>query len=237
MTAPIELIGVSQRFGPVDALSDVTASIGAGTVTIVQGPTGSGKTTLLELIHGSTKPTTGACIVAGVDVGRLRARHLPRYRSRVALVPQHHRLLDDRSGAANVTFGLRAHGWGWRAATRRTDELLAVLDLGDIAGRRPSTMSGGERQQISLARAIATDPLVLLADEPTGNLDPDATGRVMRLLDLIAERGTTVVMSTHDVLIRDSSRPTIALDNGRLVTGSGRGVLAPPTKAAREMTA
>jgi ABC-type ATPase involved in cell division len=212
----IRMSNLSKRYGRTAALVNVTGTIDQGVVTVLAGPTGSGKTTLLNILHGSLIPDRGIAQVGGVDVAALGPRHLARYRRTCAFIPQHSRLLDDRTVAGNLTFSLRAQGWGWRAARRRTAEMLDLVGMEEFGWRRPHQLSGGERQRVALARALASMPSVLLADEPTANLDPETALAALDLLDHLAAQGCTVVMASHDPLVLASGRPVLRLSRGRV---------------------
>jgi cell division transport system ATP-binding protein len=204
-----------KRFGSVTALSDVSACIEPRQVTLLAGPTGAGKSTLLDILHGAIRPDRGSVHVFGVDVSALGPTQLGRYRRRVALIPQAHQLLDERTAESNIHFALRAQGWAWGASRRRAAEMLDVVGMTHLRRRFPDELSGGERQRLAIARALAGVPSVLLADEPTANLDPDTTVAVMQLLDHVAASGCTVVMSTHDPLLLNEGRPTLRIRQGR----------------------
>jgi cell division transport system ATP-binding protein len=204
-----------KRYGSVTALADIHAEIYPNEVTLLAGPTGAGKSTLLQVLHGAIRPDRGAVHVFGVDVSALGPAQLGHYRRRCALIRQGHQLLDERSVEANIRFALRAQGWGWSDTRRRASEMLDVVGMTHLRRRMPYELSGGERQRLAIARALAGMPSVLLADEPTANLDPDTTDAVMDLLDHVATAGCTVVMSTHDPLLLNEGRPTLHLRHGR----------------------
>jgi cell division transport system ATP-binding protein len=209
---------LAKRYDDRFALDDVTFDIAQGELAFLVGASGSGKTTLLRSIHAAIRPDGGALRVAGIDVRSIKERDLPRYRRLVSIAPQDHRLLRDRTVAENLRFTLGALGWRDRPARRRVDDLLTLIRLPEHGERYPHQLSGGERQRVVIARAIAGGPKVLLCDEPTGNLDPGTSAGIVRLLESVAELGTTVVMSTHDAGIVDSARRrVIELSGGRLV--------------------
>lgn len=229
----IGVSGLSKRYGDVNALDDVSFEVLPGELAFVIGASGSGKTTLLRLLHGDLRADGGSIHIDGVDVTRLRRRTLPRYRRLVSIVPQDHRLLSGRTVADNLAFSLGVLGWRRRPAQRRIDDVLLMVGLDGYRDRLPHELSGGERQRVVIARAIAGYPLVLLCDEPTGNLDPDTSDGIVRLLEYVAAGGTTVVMSTHDAGVVDAARRRVLeLEHGRLVradaTGGYRSVARPP---------
>lgn len=218
---------VGKTYGDTRALDGVDFTVDQGEFTFLVGPSGSGKTTVLRLLTRELLPDSGTVRIAGADLSRLPPSKIPALRRMVASVPQDHRLLANRTVRENLAFSLSVLGWRRRAALERIDDLLGLVGLPDHGSRYPHELSGGERQRIAIARAVAGGPVVLLADEPTGNLDPVTSVGIVRLLDAIADAGTTVVMSTHDHSVVDAMRRrVIALEHGRVVRHA-RGGYAP----------
>ncbi|MGI9628530.1 MAG: cell division ATP-binding protein FtsE [Longimicrobiales bacterium] len=205
------------------ALEDVSLDIGKGEFVFLTGHSGSGKTTALKLIHLSERPSDGEIRVAGFSSLRTSARDIWKVRRRVGLVFQDFRLLPGRTAMENVAFALEVTGESPKAIIPKAQRLLAHVGLVSKSGGRPvEQLSGGERQRVAVARALATEPLVLLADEPTGNLDDRATRGVMDLFSEINALGMSVVMATHDLELvrRYPSARVLELDQGRLVYDS-----------------
>ena len=207
------------------ALSGVTTEIGDGEFVFLVGPSGSGKSTFLRLVLRESRPTTGTVTVNGRDVGRLRSWRIPKLRRGIGTVFQDFRLLPGKTVAENVAFALQVIGRPGREIRVRVPETLERVGLADKADRLPDELSGGEQQRAALARAVVNRPSILLADEPTGNLDPATSVGIMKLLDQINKDGTTVLMATHDSTIVDQMRRrVIELSDGRLVRDQAQGV-------------
>ena len=206
----------------VQALSDVSLTLDPGDFAFVVGPTGHGKSTLLKLLYAAEFPTRGQALVSGEDIARLSSRRIARLRRRVGVVFQDFRLLAQRTAWENVAFALHAIGVPYRAALRRVARALDEVGLLDKADRFPPQLSAGEQQRLALARVLGLDPAVILADEPTGNLDPRSSDQVIRLLEKINDRGTTVIVATHDpAIVSRLRRRVIALREGRIVSDEG----------------
>jgi cell division transport system ATP-binding protein len=191
-------------------------------MVFLTGPSGAGKTTLLRLLYGAERPDGGQIIVNGRNIARLQHRHLPLLRRSLGLVFQDFRLLPERTAFDNIAFALRAVGAPAREVRERVTQLLEQVALSHRRGTLARRLSGGEQQRIVIARALINAPDLVLADEPTGNLDPDMTWDIMRLFQDIHQRGTTVVIATHDrALVQDEvSRAgcrVLTLRDGRLV--------------------
>ena len=207
------------------ALSGVTTEIGDGEFVFLVGPSGSGKSTFLRLVLREARPTSGTVTVNGRDVGRLRSWRIPKLRRGIGTVFQDFRLLPGKTVAENVAFALQVIGRPGREIRVRVPETLERVGLADKADRLPDELSGGEQQRAALARAVVNRPSILLADEPTGNLDPATSVGIMKLLDQINKDGTTVLMATHDSTIVDQMRRrVIELSDGRLVRDQAQGV-------------
>ncbi|HEX4804793.1 MAG TPA: ABC transporter ATP-binding protein [Conexibacter sp.] len=204
---------------PVRAVDDVSLTIGPGELVALYGPSGSGKTTLLKLIAGVLAPDAGEVLVAGRDVARLSSREAARYRLRdVGFVLQTFHMIAGLSAIDNASLKLVGTGLSVREAQQRVTPLLERLGLDERADQRMATLSMGERQRVAIAKALATDPALLLADEPTGNLDTRRGADVLALLrELCRERGTAVLLVTHDPQAVAVADRALALRDGRLV--------------------
>jgi len=226
----VQFSGVSKTYANgIEALRDVSLEIGTGDFVFIVGPTGTGKSTLMKLIYREETPTRGTVSVEGRDVTRMPARDIPFLRRRVGVVFQDFRLLPRKTAWENVAFALEVTGAQPPHAGRRVTELLEIVGLAARADARPGELSAGEQQRVSIARALVHRPRLLLADEPTGNLDPDTSWDIMQLLAQINGGGTTVVVTTHDQTIVDRlRRRVIAIDRGAVVRDEAEGVYAGP---------
>lgn len=203
---------------------DLSFNIQKGEFVILTGPSGAGKTTLMRLLSFEDQPTTGELVLEGRVNGRLKKRELPYLRRRIGLVFQDFRLLPDRNAYENVAFVLRATGARHKGLHRRVVRSLAAVGLSGRGDAMPHELSGGEQQRIGLARAIVSDPFVVLADEPTGNLDEVNKLEVFRLLKRVSAAGTAVLIATHDLNVaREFRARTLILEAGRLVTDAPAG--------------
>jgi putative ABC transport system ATP-binding protein len=203
----------------VHALAGIDAEIEGGSFTVVMGPSGSGKSTLLHLIGGLDRPSGGQIIVGGRQVSELNENELALYRREVAgFVFQSFNLVASMTALENVAFPLRFVGMPRRERRLRALDLLQRVGLGDRVYHRPSELSGGQQQRVAIARALANDPAIILADEPTGNLDTTSSAEILRLLTDLHEAGRTVVVVTHDLRIRGFATDTIFLLDGSIVT-------------------
>ena len=200
------------------ALSHVSLQVQKGEFAFVVGPTGSGKSTLLKLLYHEEIPASGKVVVSGREVASLRPRDVPFLRRRMGIVFQDFGLLPNKTVFENVAFALRVIGAGRREVRRKVPEALRMVDLIHRCDAFPNQLSGGEQQRVAIARAVVNTPPLLLADEPTGNLDPETSmGIVESLLKINEEAGTTIVVATHDTAIVDRARKrVIALDGGCL---------------------
>ena len=207
------------------ALDKVSAEIGKGEFVFLIGPSGSGKSTFLRLMVREEKPDSGTLTINGADVAKLSNRQVPKHRQKIGYVFQDFRLLPKKNVFDNVAFALQVIGKSRDKIEKAVPETLEMVGLEGKANRMPHELSGGEQQRVAVARAFVNRPLILLADEPTGNLDPDTSGEIMLLLDRINRMGTTVVMSTHDNDTVDAMRRRVLeLDNGKLVRDDATGV-------------
>ncbi|WP_327150047.1 cell division ATP-binding protein FtsE [Nocardia sp. NBC_01329] len=206
------------------ALENITVHIDKGEFVFLIGPSGSGKSTFMRLLLKEETPTDGEITVADFRVDRLPGRRVPRLRQRIGCVFQDFRLLQQRTVAQNVAFALEVIGKRRQFIDRTVPEVLELVGLGSKGDRLPTELSGGEQQRVAIARAFVNRPLVLLADEPTGNLDPETSYEIMLLLEHINRMGTTVLMATHDPLIVDGMRRRVVeLYEGHLVRDQAMG--------------
>jgi cell division transport system ATP-binding protein len=207
------------------ALHDMSVEVEKGEFVFLVGPSGSGKSTFLRLVLKEDRPTSGRIRVAGKDLHRLSNWKVPQLRRRIGTVFQDFRLLPNKTLFENVAFALQVIGKSRRQINRDVPAVLDLVGLDGKEDRLPDQLSGGEQQRVAIARAFVNRPLILLADEPTGNLDPATSVGIMKLLDRINRTGTTVVMATHDQSIVDQMRKRVVeLDGGRLVRDQSRGV-------------
>ena len=207
------------------ALDDVSIEVAKGEFVFLVGTSGSGKSTFLRLALREDVPTRGSVIVNGKDIAKLPARKVPELRRGIGCVFQDFRLLTNKSVGENVAFALQVIGKPVHAIAHTVPEVLDLVGLSGKERRFPNELSGGEQQRVAIARAFVNRPLVLLADEPTGNLDPDTSQGIMSLLERINRTGTTVVMATHDNNIVDAMRRrVIELEFGKIIRDQSRGV-------------
>jgi cell division transport system ATP-binding protein len=211
--------------GEVVALRDISLEIAKGEFVFLVGPSGSGKSTFLKLLLRDEVASSGRVLVAGRDIGRLGSWKIPQLRRNIGCVFQDFKLLPNKTIYENVAFALEVIGRPKHIIRTQVPQILDLVGLTKKADNFPTELSGGEQQRVSIARAFVNRPLILLADEPTGNLDPATTVGIMRLLDRINRTGTTVVMATHDQRIVDAMRRRVLeLDHGSLVRDQARGV-------------
>lgn len=217
---------VSMRYAKNDppALDEVSIEIGRGEFVFVVGASGSGKSTLLRLIIHEHGATSGSVLVAGHDLGALPNRKIPRLRRQIGTVFQDFRLLAGKTVTQNVAYPLQVHGTRRRTIRRLVPETLELVGLKGKGKRLPHELSGGEQQRVAIARAMVLKPPILLADEPTGNLDPTISADIVRILDRINRSGTTVVVATHDTTIVNAFRKRVVqLRDGRVVRDQAEG--------------
>ncbi|HPE11307.1 MAG: cell division ATP-binding protein FtsE [Actinobacteria bacterium] len=218
---------VSKRYDKRNrpALQDINVTVKPGEFVFLVGPSGSGKSTFMRLILREEKATAGKVVVAGRNVGSLSRWKVPQLRRGMGAVFQDFRLLSNKTVYQNVAFTLQVLGRKNAQIERAVPEVLDLVGLADKSARYPHQLSGGEQQRVAIARAFVNRPPLLLADEPTGNLDPATSVGIMKLLDRINRVGTTVIMATHDAAIVDQMRKrVIELDQGQLMRDEARGV-------------
>ena len=221
----LENVTKSYKGGGPAALADVDVEIDKGQFVFLVGASGSGKSTFLKLLLREELATSGHVHVAGKDLTKLSSWKVPALRRSIGCVFQDFRLLPNKTVSQNVAFALEVIGKPRHLVATVVPEVLELVGLAGKGGRMPDELSGGEQQRVAIARAFANRPTILLADEPTGNLDPGTSVGIMRLLDRINRTGTTVVMATHDAAIVDSMRRRVVeLDGGRVIRDQTRGV-------------
>jgi cell division transport system ATP-binding protein len=210
-------VGMTYPNGKV-ALTDVNVMIPAGDFVFLVGPSGAGKSTFIRLLIREQLPTAGRVVVAGRDLSRMRRREIPRLRRRIGIVFQDFRLLPAKTVFENVAFALEVTGSSRTDIRRRVPQLLNLVGLHEHDEHLPTQLSGGEQQRVAIARALVHDPAMLIADEPTGNLDPVTSWEIIQLLIQINELGTTVLMATHNQeIVNAMRRRVLALEHGTLV--------------------
>ncbi len=222
----LRLKGVSKRYkNGVNALHAVDLEIGSGEFVYIIGPTGSGKSTLIKLLNGEEIPTAGEVRVGEFNVGKLRHSKVPLYRRHIGVVFQDFKLLESKTVFENVAFALEVVNKPAEQVRRRVREVLRLVDLSEKANAYPNQLSGGQQQRVAIARAIANEPMLLIADEPTGNLDPDKSKEIIDLLERInEEEETTILMVTHDInIVNRFKKRTIALEAGHVVADMNSG--------------
>jgi cell division transport system ATP-binding protein len=201
------------------ALVNLSLEIKKGDFLFITGPSGSGKSTLLKLLYGEERPNQGQVIVDSAPVHKLRGDRLALLRRRLGIVFQDYKLLPRRTVAENIGFVLQAQGFTNAEISRRLPSALKMVGLQHKATCFPAELSGGEQQRVSIARAIVSTPPILLADEPTGNLDPDNSRQILAILHKLNQAGMTIVITSHDeALIRAANRPMVQIRNGHLIT-------------------
>jgi cell division transport system ATP-binding protein len=222
----IKTINVDKIYrGSVHALRDVSIDISKGEFVFLVGPSGSGKSTFIRLMLREETPSSGEIYVAGKNIGQLASWKVPMLRRNIGCVFQDFKLLPNKTVLENVAFALQVIGRSREVIAKQVPEILDLVGLGTKAHHLPDELSGGEQQRVSIARAFVNRPQILLADEPTGNLDPATSVDIMKLLDRINRTGTTVLMATHDHAIVDAMRRrVIELEGGVVVRDQERGV-------------
>jgi len=221
----IRLQNVTKDYGGRPALVNVNLHIALGEFAFLVGPSGAGKSTLMRLLYREETPTSGSVFVGGVNLNRLHKRQVPLLRRRLGTIFQDYKLLPRQTVFNNVAYILRALGVDEKEVAKRVQSALSVVSLEHKADAYPDELSGGEQQRVGIARAIVNGPPVLLADEPTGNLDPATSLEIVQLLERIAERGTTVFISTHDTnIVNALRRRVIYLKGGEIVSDVDSGV-------------
>ena len=222
----IEFNNVSKIYNNnVKALSNVSVKIYSGDFVFLVGPSGSGKSTFIKMLLKEIEPTMGSITVADKDLSEIKRNQIPYYRRKIGMVFQDFRLIPTLNVYENVAFAMRVVEASQKEIRKRVPMVLSLVGLSHKYKMFPNELSGGEQQRVSLARAIVNNPSVLIADEPTGNLDPDTANEIMELLDDINKSGTTIVMATHAKDIVDSMKKrVIAIEKGTIVRDDRRGM-------------
>lgn len=214
----IQIYNVSKSFGTNIALTEIALKIHKGDFVFITGPSGAGKTTLLRLIFGSERPTSGQILINGINLTRIKRHSLDLLRRKIGFVFQDFKLLNNRTVFQNVALALEVTGERPTTIRKKTNQALKAVGLKEKEKFFPLQLSGGEQQRVAIARAIINDPLILIADEPTGNLDPAITRDIMVLFRSFNLRGTTLVIATHSrELLEDTDLKIVELKDGRIV--------------------
>jgi cell division transport system ATP-binding protein len=209
---------VSKHYNNQTALRKITFSVEKGEMVFITGPSGSGKTTLLKLIYRAEKADDGSISVAGWEIEKLKESSIPLLRRNIGVVFQDFRLLNNRNIFENIALPLRIRGMNDRDLKACVFDSLKIVNLRHRSDSYPETLSGGEQQRVAIARAIASEPSIILADEPTGNVDPDTSTGIIRTFKDINARGATILIATHNrELFRQTGKRVLRLDNGDLV--------------------
>ena len=221
----IVLEHVSKTYpGNVQALKEINLNIKKGEFVFVVGPSGSGKTTLFKLLFKELDPTSGSIYINKKNLKKLRHKNVPKFRRGIGVVFQDFRLLKDRNVYENIAFAQQVVGVPNRKIRKNVMTMLELVGLSDKVKSKPSELSGGEQQRVALARALINNPPLLLADEPTGNLDPVNSWEIMKLLDAINKRGTTVVVVTHNKeIVERMQKRVVTLHEGSIVSDERKG--------------
>ena len=215
----IELKDVTKEYSKgISALNGINLKIEQGEFVFIVGDSGSGKSTLIKLIMKELEPTSGTIVVNGHNLGRMRHRKVPMYRRNIGVVFQDFRLLDNKTVLENVAYAMRVIGASNRQIRRRVPDVLGRVGLSSKAKFLPNQLSGGEQQRVAIARALANNPNLIIADEPTGNLDPETSREIMSYLEEINKSGTTIIVATHDKEIVNSMHKRVVEVVGGLIT-------------------
>lgn len=222
----IKFINVTKQYAENSvALSNINLTIDKGEFLFLVGPSGAGKSTFIKLLLKEIEPTFGKIIIDGTNITKLSQRNTPVLRRKLGVVFQNFRLLEDKTVYENVAFAMEVINASPREIRRQVPKILGLVGISDKAKFFPNQLSGGEQQRVSIARAIVNNPSLLIADEPTGNLDPETAWEIMRLLRQINRRGTTVLMATHAKDIVDVMKlRVVAIENGNIVRDDMKGV-------------
>ena len=214
----IHFQNVTKDYDNQTAIRDISFSVDKGEMIFLTGPSGSGKSTLMKLIYLAEKPDNGNITIAGWETSHLKESSIPSVRRNIGIVFQDFRLLENRTAFENVALALRIRGIGDKETKTRVYDALKTVNLRHKSDSYPKTLSGGEQQRVVIARAIVSEPSILLADEPTGNLDPDTAAGVARIFKDIHAKGTTILIATHNrELYRNTGKRVLRLDSGNLV--------------------
>jgi len=214
----IQLFKICKSYGTNKALDDINLRMRKGEFVFITGPSGAGKTTILRIIFGTTRPTSGQVLIDGINLSRISRLKLDLLRRKIGFVFQDFKLLNSKTIFQNVALALEVTGERPAITRKKTHQAIKAVGLSGKEQAFPLELSGGEQQRVAIARAIINEPMLLIADEPTGNLDPDITKEIMVLFRSVNMRGTTMVIATHNrELLRDTGQRIIALDKGRVI--------------------
>lgn len=221
----IQLTNISKQYdNGIVAVNDITLRIEQGEFVYIVGPSGSGKSTFMKLLNLEVKATSGSLTVDKFKLDRIKKRELPMLRREVGVVFQDFKLLPNLTSFENIAYALEVTGASGKEIKKRVNEVLHLIGLSHKIHQYPDELSGGEQQRIAIARAIANKPRILVADEPTGNLDPDTAMEIMEILEDINRTGTTVIMGTHnDYLVNQRKHRVLRLERGRLISDLYKG--------------
>ena len=217
---------VTKNYGKSNkpALNRASIHVGAGEFVIIVGTSGAGKSTLLKLLTREAKPSSGKIVVGGIDYDNLKDKHIPLLRRKIGVVFQDFKLLPNRTVFENVAFALEIAGMTNREIKSTVPKVIELVGLKGKEKQFPHQLSGGERQRVAIARAVVRQPKILIADEPTGNLDPKHSWDIVRLLEKINKYGTTVILTTHNVeIVNKLKRRVITIDHGKITSDQARG--------------
>lgn len=217
---------VTKNYGKSNkpALNRASIHVGAGEFVIIVGTSGAGKSTLLKLLTREEKPSSGKIVVGGIDYDNLKDKHIPLLRRKIGVVFQDFKLLPNRTVFENVAFALEIAGMTNREIKATVPKVVELVGLKGKEKHFPHQLSGGERQRVAIARAVVRQPKILIADEPTGNLDPKHSWDIVRLLEKINKYGTTVILTTHNVeIVNKLKRRVITIDHGKITSDQARG--------------
>ena len=217
---------VTKNYGKSNkpALNRASIHVGAGEFVIIVGTSGAGKSTLLKLLTREEKPSSGKIVVGGIDYDNLRDKHIPLLRRKIGVVFQDFKLLPNRTVFENIAFALEIAGMTNREIRATVPKVIELVGLKGKEKQFPHQLSGGERQRVAIARAVVRQPKILIADEPTGNLDPKHSWDIVRLLEKINKYGTTVILTTHNVeIVNRLKRRVITIDHGKITSDQARG--------------
>ena len=222
----LEMIDVSKIYpGGSVALQDINVRIEQGEFVFIVGPSGAGKSTFFKMLFREVLPSSGKVIVNGHDLVKMTDKEIPYFRRQLGIVFQDYRLLPDRTVYDNVAFAMQVIETPYRKIKRRVNDVLDLVGLRKRAHAYPTELSGGEQQRIAIARAIVNDPILLIADEPTGNLDPEPSWEIMDIFREVNKSGTTIVMATHDrEIVDEMEKRVIAIEHGHIVRDDAKGV-------------
>lgn len=221
----IEMKNVMKKYpNGTTAVRDITVNVNQGEFVYVVGPSGAGKSTFIKLMYREEKATNGAITVCGFNLMKIKNKNVPLLRREIGIVFQDYKLLSKKTVYENVAYAMQVIGKKPREIKKRVKEVLDLVDLRNKEKAFPDQLSGGEQQRVAIARAIVNTPKVLIADEPTGNLDPENSWEIMKILEKINLQGTTVVMATHNSTIVNTIRHrVIAIENGRIIRDQHEG--------------